>query len=204
MMKINLKVAAISILFMFFIIPRITKATCMIVCGGLSNWDASTNTFCTEFNATCGCNIVNYSWDMGNGTTSNLPSVISCFACPGTYTIKVVFTCSNGSVDSSIITFHANYPAASYCSIPTNIDEKAENKLSVYPNPTSNFINIEPSSNERHLTIKNISGIEQLSKKISSGSSEVNVSFLIPGIYFIELSNGKKLEETYFIKTDNK
>ena len=200
MMKINLKAAAISILFLVFIMPRISKATCIIVCGGLSNWDASTNTFCTEFNATCGCNIVNYSWDIGNGTTSNLPIAISCFSCPGTYTIKVVFTCSNGSVDSSIITFHANYPAASYCSIPTSVDENVENKLSVYPNPTSNFINIEPSINESYLSIKNISGIEQLSKKINSGLSEIDVSVLTPGIYFLEIWSGTKSRKTYFIK----
>ena len=75
-----------------------------------------------------------------------------------------------------------------------NINEISEN-INVYPNPATNFINIESESNIENIVIFNITGqIVSISKlqNFKTSKIEIDVSNLQTGIYFlnIETENG--------------
>ncbi|HRT67936.1 MAG TPA: T9SS type A sorting domain-containing protein [Bacteroidota bacterium] len=62
-----------------------------------------------------------------------------------------------------------------------------ESKLSVFPNPTKNFININPDIQFHSITIYDISGME-IFKKVSNNSSNlINLPNLNSGIYLVKI-----------------
>ena len=74
-----------------------------------------------------------------------------------------------------------------------------ESKLKVYPSPTSNHLNLEGPKEDYSLQILNIQGQLFHEMKNISGNQKINVSFLPPGLYFINVNN--KINQTIrFIK----
>ena len=74
-----------------------------------------------------------------------------------------------------------------------------ESKLKVYPSPTSNHLNLEGPKEDYSLQILNIQGQLFHEMKNISGNQKINVSFLPPGLYFINVDN--KINQTIrFIK----
>jgi PKD repeat protein len=58
---------------------------------------------------------VNYQWDFGDGTTSNLISPVKKFSVPGNYRIRLIATNSSTLVDSMVLNYVVNpAPSASY------------------------------------------------------------------------------------------
>ena len=83
----------------------------------------------------------------------------------------------------------------------TDINESQidESKLKVYPSPTSNHLNLEGPKEDYSLQILNIQGQLFHEMKNISGNQKINVSFLPPGLYFINVNN--KINQTIrFIK----
>jgi hypothetical protein len=82
----------------------------------------------------------------------------------------------------------------------------AQNKLSnfqIYPNPTSNFINLSFENNLESATIKVISILGQtlLQKQNLSGNNlNIDVSILSKGMYIIEIKDGFSVMNAKFIK----
>jgi hypothetical protein len=114
------------------------------------------------------------------------------------------YTCTNGlktvvieePVVGSLFQFQEDIIPAEYLTIDCgalSIDthKLEENILKIYPNPTSNFINIKNGNNLNKINIYSISG--QLVKSINSPVSliKVDVRELNTGIYFIHLKNNK-------------
>ncbi len=80
--------------------------------------------------------------------------------------------------------------------ISTNTSVKG-NKISIYPNPSNNFISIDNIENISNITINDVCGKSVLKEKsISQKSLKIDVSKLHKGIYFINLFNENKLIET--------
>jgi Domain of unknown function (DUF4465)/Secretion system C-terminal sorting domain len=74
-------------------------------------------------------------------------------------------------------------------------EQTSEINFNVYPNPTSNFINIQLSNNiEQPLEAKilDISGKTIYAKSLTQIETDLNVNFLQSGIYFLELTSGKQ------------
>jgi len=90
--------------------------------------------------------------------------------------------------------------------IPSDIHEKSmtNNNLKIYPNPATDLISIEiPESGSNMngtLSIYGMSGQELIQQHVQGSMSEINVSSLPKGIYFVMLINNDKLEYGKFIK----
>ncbi|MCH7534395.1 MAG: T9SS type A sorting domain-containing protein, partial [Bacteroidetes bacterium] len=76
-------------------------------------------------------------------------------------------------------------------STPTNISEDELLDISIYPNPTSDYIFVSGSINEfNQIRIYDLTGKHVINQTLSSADQpKVNVSFLAAGIYFIHLVN---------------
>ncbi len=75
------------------------------------------------------------------------------------------------------------------------IDELKEQKISIYPNPVESILTIE-LQNETEVLITDLLGKVVMSKKLDS-NSQLDVSDLLPGMYFVQTKEGAK---TKFIK----
>ena len=71
------------------------------------------------------------------------------------------------------------------------------NSISIYPNPTNNYLFIEGNINPVAISIYNLLGVEVISTK---NTDKVDVSELSKGIYIIKISDGKNLTNKKFIK----
>jgi photosystem II stability/assembly factor-like uncharacterized protein len=87
---------------------------------------------------------------------------------------------------------------------PLGIDEitSASNSLKIYPNPSSGKITIETSANQgkSDLSIRNINGQELLIRQITDPVTQINISTLPNGIYFMRVTGERTIQEGKFVK----
>jgi hypothetical protein len=123
-------------------------------------------------------NDLNYSWSFGDGNTSTLENPNHTYTGGNsTYNVELIIY-STDSCFSDTITQTVDISA-------TGIDEPKNNKnLIIYPNPTSNFIQIKTSLKYTSISIIDLTG--QLVKQVAN-SAKIDVSDLNNGIYFIQL-----------------
>ena len=74
-----------------------------------------------------------------------------------------------------------------------NVNVYSENGLSIYPNPTNNYLHIEVSDNTQieNLHIYDINGV--VVKTFNEKEKVLNLSDLVSGIYFVRLETNKGL-----------
>ena len=84
---------------------------------------------------------------------------------------------------------------------PVGVKEKSfePNSIKIYPNPSYDKINIE-SSAEGHLSILNLNGQELMNKPISKKSTQIDITNLPAGIYFIRVTYEKTVQVGKFLK----
>ena len=119
-----------------------------------------------------------YSWS--NGETSKNIENLSF----GTYTVTV--TDNNGCTNS------ASFVVDDVTSV---IDMSQSKAVSIYPNPSTGFINIE-TSKDWELTINSISG-KQVYSAVGTGKEVVDLSDFKSGVYFVII---RTEEATYSLK----
>jgi hypothetical protein len=85
---------------------------------------------------------------------------------------------------------------------PVGIRKLQLSMLTIYPNPTSTEITIETSATigQCHLSIMNLNGKEFISYKITQPKTQIDVSTLPNGVYFVRLTNERTVEIGKFIK----
>ena len=74
-------------------------------------------------------------------------------------------------------------------------EQNSEINVNVYPNPAYDFITIQLSNNNEQpteTTILNIDGKIVYAKSLTQTEAKLDLAFLQPGIYFIELISGKQ------------
>ena len=95
-----------------------------------------------------------------------------------------------------------NFGDFSFCSLSTNNPENNSLNISVYPNPTTQFINIGkiPSVEKGDFSIIDSNG--KLIKQINNLAIEtpIEVSDLTTGIYFLLLKTNEKIYRNKFVK----
>jgi len=127
---------------------------------------------------------------MYNGTFC--PSVLAT----GTYNIVYIYNnnsgCSGATCQSVLIT----EPLTS-----SKVNERNSNFL-IYPNPanTKLIVEVDKKNTEITLTICNINGQELLRQQIVNNKTQINISNLMSGIYFVKLENDKFVEVKKIIK----
>lgn len=98
------------------------------------------------------------------------------------------------------------YPDSTYnCDKTVGIVEiiKEDQIFTLYPNPTTQVINIKINSktpSKGHVRIFNMNGVEVHRSIIYEKETQIDVSFLNKGVYFVQFINQNKLESRLFIK----
>ncbi|MCB9230491.1 MAG: T9SS type A sorting domain-containing protein [Bacteroidia bacterium] len=142
-----------------------------------------------------------FTWDFGDGTSSNQANPIHQYATLGTY--AVCLTSAN------------QCKAVTICNpVSTGVLKKNEGQgqgpnrsLSIYPNPLSRksgVLNVETGDKEfDSMQVLNQLGQAVTQTKSLNGSfSQINVSNLTPGIYFLQLTTRQGFETHRFILTN--
>ena len=73
-------------------------------------------------------------------------------------------------------------------------------KVKLYPNPTSNVLNIESLGTIQTISVYNVLGQEVINKELNSTSTALDVSSLNSGIYVVKTNVDGVTSSTKFIK----
>src|SRR5690554_2134948 len=96
------------------------------------------------------------------------------------------------------------YSIASYNDKPSSTDQFTETAFSIYPNPTTDVLNITSTSTENitQAKIYDLSGKQLLHLTFDKhqAQQQIAVEHLASGIYIIELASEKHTQKTKFIK----
>jgi hypothetical protein len=87
-------------------------------------------------------------------------------------------------------------------SVFVGIKVKQESRFSLYPNPATDKITVETSgtSTASYLAILNIEGQELITRQITEPKTQLDISNLPGGVYFVRLTNDKTVEVGKIIK----
>ena len=132
------------------------------------------------------------SWDFGDGSFSFESNPSHQYNQPGEYLVTLtIYSC--GKTDSVAILVTTN---------SVSITAEKLNAFSIYPNPATQFLNIESSSNETtQFKISNALGEILIEGSLSFGKNEILISHLESGVYQIELNdNSNQSIKNRFIK----
>ena len=139
-------------------------------------------------------NTSGWSWNFGDGNTSNMENPTHSFANFGTYSVCLTATNACGHTDQFCLDVEVKD-----VSIPNAIQESFDNAISIYPNPTNGDVNLEISLDGKHelsYSLCDVLGrsIENNSSRIDgSYMSTLNLADLQSGIYFMRISIDGKL-----------
>ncbi len=87
---------------------------------------------------------------------------------------------------------------------PSGVNEVADNRigLNIYPNPVTEQLTLEITSftEDCLLTVLDINGKELIRQQINESTSQINMSKLASGLYFVKLVSGKAVEVRKIVK----
>jgi PKD repeat protein len=151
-----------------------------------------------------------FTWDFGDGTTSNLPFPVHTYSQIGTYVVCMtvydsILNCSATYCDTIGVdslghvifrgitgfTFVVNPPATT--AVLTPIDANA--MVHIFPNPANDYLNIEHNfDGEVNLSVYNLVGVNVMNTLETNQSIRLNTSDLASGVYILNIShkNGRK------------
>lgn len=95
---------------------------------------------------------------------------------------------TNSYIEYKIIHYFYDLP------LPLSLDhnDKIQN-ISLYPNPSNDFIQLDGIAKTEKITIHNVSGIQVFEKSIEA-NEKINIQYLSNGLYFLKLENGNILK----------
>ena len=141
-----------------------------------------------QFTNTSGGGTV-YSWDFGDLSSSTASNPTHVYTGSGTYSVVLVVTDANGCTDTATLVL----------SVGVGVDEQKAlmNGITLYPNPSNEFVNIEISMNETvsgSVMIFDLAGQVLLQEKrtMTAGINTLayDLSGWSAGIYFVRISSG--------------
>ena len=107
------------------------------------------------------------------------------------YSDTQLFFDDNGTT----VSYNLSELRKAYFAAPQDVEEVANQQLTIYPNPAKDVLNIMNLADNQEVTIYSINGAV-IMKTIVSGDAEINISELRPGMYVV--SAGKMFSK--FIK----
>ena len=89
-----------------------------------------------------------------------------------------------------------------YDSVMVGVKEQQESKFSLYPNPATDKITIELSGMTQggNLTIVDIEGQELMQQRITQPKTQMDISSLPSGVYFVRVTGERTVEVGKIIK----
>jgi hypothetical protein len=149
-----------------------------------------------------------YEFKDGDSGLSVLPYVINIIGNSKSvsYTDDRLFICGDFlscSTSGGIVNRNNIFTIDNYLGLFNNInqynnDSKNENNLLIYPNPTSNYINIYSEKKIKKYTISDITGNKINNLEIYN--NQIDVSTLSTGMYFIEIETDEGVAVKRFVK----
>jgi PKD repeat protein len=137
------------------------------------------------------------AWDFGNGVTieNSIGQFTYTYSDAGTFQPSLT-TSLNGC--SSTFTL----PTSIQVNNCAGIEENVKNSITIFPNPTSNVLNVSGIQGATHITILDLTGRKLMEEEISTKESlTLEISSLQAGSYFVEFhTNGNEKSRVQFIK----
>ena len=89
-----------------------------------------------------------------------------------------------------------------YDSVYVGINELKQLQLSLFPNPATDKITVERSGTvkETNLAIVDIEGQEFITSQITEPKTQVDISNLTSGVYFVRVTNDRTVVVRKFVK----
>jgi len=132
------------------------------------------------------------NWDFGDGTSGTGNQVSHSYSKPGIYNVQITAFNQNLACDTLTkqIVVDINSP----------VENLILNEIKIYPNPVTDWINIEGIHSKFDIKIYNSEGkVLFIQKNIIN--NQISVNFLNKGIYFLELVVNEQKIFRRFIKT---
>jgi hypothetical protein len=155
-----------------------------------------------------GLNIYSYTDD----PTSNFTAGQVAFSGQATWTLPVdVYNAFLTAPDSGLIYFPADGVADiaagatligtyTVTTVPLSVDDLESNELSYHPNPVKDVLTISSQRTIDRLTMYNLMGQQVMDVKSNALSTELDMSNLPSGAYFIRVSNGSSTQTLRVLK----
>lgn len=161
------------------------------------------------YNQSTGTNL-SYVWQFGDGYSSNLQYPSHTYSVPGQYylclTVNDSTGCSDTHCDSSFYVFKTEGGLMSQLNIvdpnaPIGIKEiKANFKVSVYPNPATNLLNINLGGIQaEQVSIYNVDG-KLVSETKQPANNAIDISSLATGVYVAEVKVSGAVQRVRWVK----
>ena len=171
--------------------------------------DTSTPHHYYILNNAAGAPPLSYNWNWGDGTYDTIAYPSHTYSAAGNYTICLTVTDSSGC--SSTYCYSDSLQKSTNSIIYVNVippgtlginEINKSSSFSVYPNPADNNIIIENNSLSKNaiISIYNLQGQLMLIKSLKQEKTEVEISSLAKGLYFIKAQTDNGFEIQKFIK----
>jgi len=118
------------------------------------------------------------------------------------YPFHFYYTINQLEEHQELIVINDNGYEAHFQNVPyLSVDKQQKPNLTLYPNPTDDFLYIENLTNPVQIEIYDLSGKVLLSKEVDEATKQVNLSQLSEGVYLYQLSqNGQKVKTGKLVK----
>jgi len=80
------------------------------------------------------------------------------------------------------------------CYIISSVDEQHKTDFKIYPNPGTDVLFVEAEENIATLCVTDITGRTLIAKTLNTKNFSVDISLLLPGVYFVSAAAGNKQE----------
>ncbi|PLW93670.1 MAG: hypothetical protein C0591_14255 [Marinilabiliales bacterium] len=137
--------------------------------------------------------IVSWSWNFGDGTSSTLQNPSHTYTNNGSYTVSL--TVNDGSTSKTETKNNMIIVG------PDGINEVYDNPVKMYPNPVIDQLNIDAESVILNMVVYSLNGQRLLSKVNSTKTLQMDVSELTPGTYVVIITTEKGIRQLKFNKT---
>jgi len=164
----------------------------------ISNWDVSNVTDMSYMFLEAS----SFNQPIGNWDVSSVTNMIRMFEFTFSFNQDISSWCvTNIASEPTYFSYNSpliesNKPVWGTCP-SLGIDDLNQLDISIYPNPTSDTVNIDSSSSQLKIVVFDILGKQVLNKP---NTNSVDVSSLSKGAYFIKVSDGINTSTKKFIK----
>ncbi|MBK5283965.1 MAG: T9SS type A sorting domain-containing protein, partial [Bacteroidia bacterium] len=151
-----------------------------------------------------------YSWNWGDGSPNDtLPFPSHTYAAAGFYTICLTITDSAGCTNTHCVSYfllradnsmvYVNVVSALPTGINTQLDETL---FYIFPNPASDYLTLILTENisETQIKIYNLLGELEFNSKSTNQKTDIDISSLSSGVYFVEVISENNISRKKFIK----
>lgn len=131
----------------------------------------------------------NYSWSFGDGNSSSDIFATHTYNNPGDYAVSLVAIDQNGCkvLKDSLMDF----------TTLSVLKNDHLSKITLYPNPANDEINITSQDFLERIQIYSLSGKKAIDKKVLGKTFQISINNLESGIYFIKITNSSEKTEQF-------